>query len=497
MARRHTPNLAPNGRYMVIIGGRSFWCGKDHAAAVKLTNALDLLWDSEVATSDGKKCWSNKSIAEAYIRVGMTPPASVNMQQPVMAQAVIIQTPVPLTLGPRFRPAFQPREISFHDALGIYVEMRLAKRTIRRAGEDSEQIIGSLKHHLADMPLQDIDAAVHRILTDKIINLPPNRTTGKPISIVTARWWLRELGAAFEWFSHLDSRIGWIPPYPQWREKFSIIDEEAKALAKNVGDENFGKVKPIFNLDQPAILHKCTTPLDRLYLLGGVCLGWTAIEFATLKRSQIQTDQDGETYIVNKERSKTGVEMTFWVCPELAELLKQFVAATIYDYSPSGKLKLSILTGGYDNLRRNWTDLVRRNVEACLNTFIAALIKVAEQEKADRIKAEQQKRYWEEQDRIRKEEARRAAEEKARRDDLDAKASAWRKSQRLREYISAMEDAAARKFGQIDPESKLEKWLAWAKLREEKINPIGTALDQLTQERTGVEDQFDVDDDDD
>ncbi len=52
MARRHTPNLGPNGRYRVIIGGRSFWCGKDHAAAVKLTNALDLLLDSEVATSD-------------------------------------------------------------------------------------------------------------------------------------------------------------------------------------------------------------------------------------------------------------------------------------------------------------------------------------------------------------------------------------------------------------------------------------------------------------
>ena len=141
--------------------------------------------------------------------------------------------------------------------------------------------------------------------------------------------------------------------------------------------------------------------------------------------------------------------------------------------------------------------MVRRNVEVCLNPFVAALIKVAEQEKADRIKAEQQKRYWEEQDRLRKEEARRAAEEKARRDDLDAKASAWRKSQRLREYISAVEDAATRKFGQIDPESKLEKWLSWAKLRAEKIDPIGAVLDQLTQEHTDVEGHIDLDDDDD
>ena len=369
MSKRHVPYFDKlKSRWRVEIGGRNFWCGKDQATAIKLTNALDSFWETEIVGVNGKKSWSNQSIVEAYNRVGMTPPASVNLQQPAMAQAAIIQPPpVALTLGPRFRPAFQPREISFHDALDVYVEMRLAKRTIRRPGEDSEQIIGSLKHHLADMPLQDIDAAVHRILTDKIINLPPNRTTGKPISIVTARWWLRELGAAFEWFSHPDSRIGWIPPYPQWREKFSINDEEAKALAKNVGDENFGKVKPIFNLDQLAILHKCTTPLDRLYLLGGVCLGWTAIEFATLKRSQIQTDQDGETYFVNKERSKTGVEMTFWVCPELAELLKQFVAATPPNPGDLAMMTrnrqgepLPLVHNGTDTISQSWHRLLRR-----------------------------------------------------------------------------------------------------------------------------------------
>ncbi len=74
------------------------------------------------------------------------------------------------------------------------------------------------------MPLHSIDAAIQTTIADKIISRPPNKRTGEPISIVTARKWLQELGAAFEYFSHPDSRIGWVPPYLQWREKFSITD---------------------------------------------------------------------------------------------------------------------------------------------------------------------------------------------------------------------------------------------------------------------------------
>lgn len=149
---------------------------------------------------------------------------------------------------------------------------------------------------------------------------------------------------------------------------------------------------------------------------------------------------------------------------------------TIYDYTPSGKLKLSILTGGYDNLRRNWTDLVHRLVETCLNPVIAALIKVAEREKADRIESERREREWQEAQRRREEEARRIAEEKARVVDFDAKASAWNKSQELRGFIDAVEHAANQQIGQIDPESNLGKWLAWAKRRADLVDKPNTGM---------------------
>jgi hypothetical protein len=152
-------------------------------------------------------------------------------------------------------------------------------------------------------------------------------------------------------------------------------------------------------------------------------------------------------------------------------------------------LKLSILTGGYDNLRRNWNDLVHQRVENCLNRFIAAMVKVAEREKADRIEAERREREWQEQTRRREEEARRIAEEKARVEDLDAKASAWRKSQLLREYVAAVEHASAQRFGQIDPDSELGRWLTWAKSRADQVDPLEGVLRSF-ERRDGNKDRF-------
>jgi len=119
---------------------------------------------------------------------------------------------------------------------------------------------------------------------------------------------------AFNWFSHPDSKIGWMAPYPQWREKCTLNDRQAENLLDE--GEALGEVKPTYNLEQLTILYLAATHQERLYLLFGVCLGWTAQDIATLKRNKIK-EANGEMYI-EKKRSKTGVVQTFWVCPELA-----------------------------------------------------------------------------------------------------------------------------------------------------------------------------------
>jgi hypothetical protein len=166
-----------------------------------------------------------------------------------------------------------------------------------------------------------------------------------------------------------------------------------------------------------------------------------------------------------------------------------------YDYSPTGNLKLSIETGCRHNLRRNWTDSVRRRIENCLNPFIASLIKVAMQEKLDRIESERHAREWAEQKLRREEEARRIADEKAKVENFVAVASAWRKSQELRRFIAALETAAFQKTGHIDPESKLAQWLSWARRHADLVDPIGESLKNLTLKHGDQGKQDDSEDD--
>jgi hypothetical protein len=192
MAKTHTPNLAPNGRYRVIIGGRTFWCGKDKDLAFKLTKALDFAWDHEQFMSQGKKAWSEKSITTAYNLVGLTPPASVSNLQPPTPPPPCPPQPSsappshpPLIQQHVFQPAFHSRDITFYRGLELYVKMRLDKqfvtKTIRRAGEDSEEYVEAIKHHLPDMPLHSIDAHAQKQLTDILISRPPHRKTGESL----------------------------------------------------------------------------------------------------------------------------------------------------------------------------------------------------------------------------------------------------------------------------------------------------------------------------
>ncbi|MDF2434851.1 MAG: hypothetical protein JWP44_4482, partial [Mucilaginibacter sp.] len=74
--------------------------------------------------------------------------------------------------------------------------------------------------------------------------------------------------------------------------------------------------------DEVVTLFKCCdTPLQRRYLLVPLFLGWTQMDLATLERDEFVT-KDGH-YYVDKLRSKTGIQGYWWVCPELAALIKE------------------------------------------------------------------------------------------------------------------------------------------------------------------------------
>jgi integrase len=355
MAKSHVPYLGKNGRYRVEIGGRNFWLGKDQQTALKLTSTLDAFWVNEKhQNAQGKKCWSDGNIAAAFNLVGLRPPV---MSEP--RTRVIVNAVQPTTNN--LRQNIPSREVSFHQALDLYSSYRLADKTIgEHTSADSESIVKSLKRNLPDQPLHNIDGAALGSIRDTLLARPPRVTDGKPISVATVKKWFMELGMAFSWFSHPDSRIGWQPPYPQWREKFTLDDRQAANLSD---DDEYGAVKPTFTLDQLTILYKVGTPKERFYLLLGVFLGWTAKEIATLKKSQIK-DANGEMFI-EKKRSKTGVKTTFWVCPELAQILRRAVANT-----PSNPGDLALLT---ENRQGEPLPLLHGNTDTVSQTWIRLL----------------------------------------------------------------------------------------------------------------------------
>lgn len=137
----------------------------------------------------------------------------------------------------------------------------------------------------------------------------------------------------------------------------------------------------------------------------------------------------------------------------------------------SGRLKLAVITGmdwHGKGIQRNWTDGKNQRIENCLNEFICGLIRWAAIDQELHLRREREHKEYEEKERQRKERARRVAQEQARKDQLRADARAWERSKNLRCYI----DAVIEKEGPIQPESELEKWVAWARAEADLDDPL-------------------------
>lgn len=104
-----------------------------------------------------------------------------------------------------------------------------------------------------------------------------------------------------------------------------------------------------------------------------------------------------------------------------------------FSHNPSGRLTFEIKTWGCS--RKNWADSEKKKLEACLNDFIAGLIKAAVELRTRDIEREQEARKREEQQRRQEEIAKRKREEDARLQTLLNQTENWYRSKQIREYI--------------------------------------------------------------
>lgn len=140
-----------------------------------------------------------------------------------------------------------------------------------------------------------------------------------------------------------------------------------------------------------------------------------------------------------------------------------------YDHVPSGKLTLRI-AHEYLSVRRSWADGAKQRVEQCLNAFVVGLAAAAEALRKQRLEREARERERNAAEERRRLAEQRRQEEAARVRALDADLRAYRKSLVVRDYVQAMR-ASAQAAGQLDADSDMTHWLAWAEEYADSIDP--------------------------
>jgi hypothetical protein len=143
-----------------------------------------------------------------------------------------------------------------------------------------------------------------------------------------------------------------------------------------------------------------------------------------------------------------------------------------YVYRPSGKMSFKITSPSWDIGRRTWSDGKKQRVENVLNSFVIGLIKAAEVERERRLWNERREREREEEERRRRERQRHKEAEERKLWGLFTDSICWHRSQQIRAYVQAVEDAVEKSAGEITPDSTVEKWITWARKQADRLDPL-------------------------
>jgi hypothetical protein len=143
-----------------------------------------------------------------------------------------------------------------------------------------------------------------------------------------------------------------------------------------------------------------------------------------------------------------------------------------WDYEPSGILALTIQEHTMHPVRKTWADGKRYRVEDLVGHAVAGIVLVAQAVKLDRLERERQQEEWRRAEERRLEEQRRRQEEEERRRDLHRKAERWAISHQLRDYLAAVERAAAGAGHTASPAEPIQRWLRWAHSYVDALDPL-------------------------
>ncbi|GEM_PF-1580903 len=146
----------------------------------------------------------------------------------------------------------------------------------------------------------------------------------------------------------------------------------------------------------------------------------------------------------------------------------QYVYTPTWSYEPTGELTLKIEGAWGSGLQTTWKDTRHQKIETRLNDVMIGLRALANNRLEDQRKAEERKRRYDLIQQQRAELRQRIADEQQAVDALEADAAAWRRAEKLRAYIAAVE----RQCTNTGERESRSDWLAWAQRQADRMDPL-------------------------
>lgn len=147
-----------------------------------------------------------------------------------------------------------------------------------------------------------------------------------------------------------------------------------------------------------------------------------------------------------------------------------------WDYTPTGILRLHLDEYAEDGLRKQWTIRDDESVGETLASFVDGVVVMAQAVQMRDEANERRRLEWERAERVKRDE-----ESRIRR--LNDVFNAWERTNGLRGFLNALQDAVHRRTGSSKPHGPTVAWLEWAKRHVASSDPIESLLQDLESEK--------------
>lgn len=222
---------------------------------------------------------------------------------------------------------------TLHEALDAYIKDDVWTENVVPGGDRLTyygqlrvEQVGRLKSHHPDVPLTDLTFDACKSMVDYWKGRPATRRTGKPMMRRTVENHIGELWRFFDWLD-LTDRYQWVKPKGLERIDRKVPRTEAERRISAI-------TKPVYLVEELAILSRHATPLDRLALYVGLNCAMGAAELGRLEAGEVilgrrhehagrlnfvSTDSDS---FIRMLRPKTGVFGEWLLWEETAAMVR-------------------------------------------------------------------------------------------------------------------------------------------------------------------------------